>query len=239
MAQQVQGPAAVGRGRARGASMALMPDRAAGDCLGPAPLKRQKRRETSAPRLAAVPEQRATPGAMAVPEQLAPALDVIREADTEEGGDPPGPQLQVAATENAAPAAPGRLSHGMQGQASAKDQAADVAAAGRATKGEAPAFSDGPLQPCSQHQCNGGSAARDRPEGASTGKQNREPVRRSMRRCTMAAQPSSAFQQAGRPGSALSPVLEHSQAPSGACLLKPIHVMQGCPTLTGELMGWA
>ncbi len=222
--QQLDGPAPAGAGRAKGAGMAQMPDEAAVDCPGPAPS--QKRRKTTASRLAGVPEQEATADAPAIPEQPPPALDTIVESDTEEGGDRPSLQVKAAAIETAAPAALGSLSHGVQGQAPARDQAARAAATGHATEGKAPAFSNGLLQPHSQHQSSGSSAEKGRPEGVGAGKQDRKPARRSMRRCTMAARPGSALRQAGRPGSALSPVLEHSLAASGAFLLSPTHVMR-------------
>ena len=227
VAQQLDSPAAAGEDRAKGASMALMPDEAAGDCPGPAlSQKRQKRRKTTASRLAGVPEQEATPDAPAASEQPPPALDTIVEADTEEGGDRPSLQVKAAAIETAAPAAQGSLSHGMQGQAPATDQAAHVAATGHATEEEAPAFSNEPLQLRSQHQSNGSSVEKGYSEGVGAGKQDREPARRSTRRCAMAARPGSALGQAGRPGSALLPVLEPSLAASGAFLLSPTHVMQ-------------
>ena len=231
VAHQLDSPAAAGEDRAEGASMAQMPHEAAGDCPGPAlSQKCQKRRKTTASRLAGVPEHEATPDAPAASEQLAPALDTIAEADTEEGGDRPSLQMNAAAIETAAYAALGSFSHGMQGQAPARDQAAREAATGHATEGKAPALSNGLLQPHSQHQSNGSSAEKHHPEGVGAGRQDREPARRSMRRCTMAARPGSALGQAGRLGLALSPVPEHSQAASGACLLSPIHVMQGSPT---------
>ena len=65
VAQQVDGPAAAGRGRAGGASMALMPDPASepdGDCPGPGLSKRQKRRKTTASRLAGCLSRMRTPG---------------------------------------------------------------------------------------------------------------------------------------------------------------------------------
>ena len=231
VAQQQESPAATGGDRAKGASMAQMPDEAAGDCQAPAPSqKRQKRRKTGACRLAGVPEQEATPGAPAVSEQPAPTLDTIAEADIEEGGDCPSLQVKAATTETAAPAAQDSPSHGMQGQAPARDQAAHVVATGHATEEEAPAFSNGLVQPRSQHQSNESDAEKGHPEGVSAGKQDMEPVRRSMRRCTMAARPGSALRQAGRPDSALSPVLEHSQAASGVFLLSPIYILQDmCP----------
>ena len=238
VAQQLESPAAAGRSRAKGDSMAQMPDEAAGDCPGPAlSQKRQKRRKTGASRLAGVPEQQAIPGAPAIPEQPAPALDPIVEADIEEGADHPSLQVKAAAIETAAPAAQCRLSHGMQSQAPVEDQAAHMVATGNAAKEEAPAFSNGPLQLRSKHQSNGSSAEKGHQEGVGTDKQDREPARRSMRRCTMAARPGSALGQAGRLGSALSPVLEHSQAASGACLLSQIHVRD--LRLDSQLMGWA
>ena len=227
VAQQVDGPAAAGRGRAGGASMAPMPDLASepdGYYPGPGLSKRQRRRKTTASRLAGVPEQDADSRAPADAEQPAPALDTIVEADTDEGGACPSLQVQAAALQAAASAA---RSYGMPGQAAAQDQAGRVVATGDATAEQAPTISNGPRQPCSQHQRNGSSAVQGHPEGVGAGEQGREPARRSMRRCTMAARPGSACGQAGRPGSALSPVLEHSQASPGACLLSPIHVMQG------------
>ena len=237
VAQQLDSPAAAGEDRAKGASMARMPDEAAGDCPGPAPSqKRQKRHRTTASRLAGVPEQEATDGGLAAPKQPAPALDTIVEGDTEAGGDRSSLQVKAAAIETAAPPAEGSLSDGMQGQALARDQAAHVAATGRAAREEAPAVSNEPLQPHSQHQGSGSSAEGGHLEGGGTAKQDREPARRSMRRCTMAARPGSALGQAGRPASALSPVLEHSQAASGACLLSLIHVMQDmCSTFCSWL----
>ena len=52
-------------------------------------------------------------------------------------------------------------------------------------------------------------------EDAAASQQNREPVRRSTRRATMAARPGSTRSQPARPRSALSPVMEHPAAAHG------------------------
>ncbi len=52
-------------------------------------------------------------------------------------------------------------------------------------------------------------------EDAAASQQNREPVRRSTRRATMAARPGSTRSQPARPCSALSPVMEHPAAADG------------------------